>query len=130
MGYQNVETFRQYLLSSFEKFQTDRLTDRQFSELVEDIFTLDEDIIDLIQRDTPEIFHTLLDPAGRGFLTRDDIKALSQETLKTIVRHCEEPHGPVAGAPGDKGAASKLKTLTEAEQDKHIERGKEKRDEL
>lgn len=130
MGYQNVETFRQYFLSSFEKFQTDRLTDRQFSKLIEDIFTLDEEIIDLIQRDTYEIFHTLLDPVGKGFLTPDDIKALSQKTLKEIVRRCEEPHGPVAGAPGDKGAASKLKIQTEAEQDKHIEREKEERDEL
>lgn len=130
MGYQNVEKFRQYFLSSFDSLQVDKLTERKFSELIEDIFTLDEETMELIQRDTHEIFHTSLDPDGKGFLTRDDIRALSQETLKTIVRHCEEPHGPVAGAPGDRGAAYKLKIQTEAKQDKYKEQRKEDRDEL
>ena len=115
---------------SFNLSQVDRLTEKKFFELIEDIFTLDEETMELIQRDTHEIFHTLLDPDGKGFLTRDDIRALSQETLKTIVRHCEEPHGPVAGAPGDRGATYKLKIQTEAKQDKYKEQRKEDRDEL
>lgn len=109
--------------------QSDRLTDRQFSEMIEDMFELEEDDIESIQRDTNEIYHNFLDPDGKGFITRDGIKALSQDTLKQIVRRCEAPHGPVAGAPGDQGAAYKLRMDTKANKAKP-KRENEERDEL
>ena len=90
------------------------------------MFELDEEDVESIQRDTFEIFREFLDPEGKGFITRDDIKALSQDTLKQIARRSEAPHGPVAGAPGDLGGASKLRLDSKAEQDTENER----RDEL
>lgn len=128
MGYQNVERFRQTLLSSFEELKADTLTEKQFSVLINDLFELDEEEVELIQRDTFGIFNEFLDPEGKGFITRDDIKALSQDTLKQIARRSEAPHGPVAGAPGDLGGASKLRTDSKAETEQVTEN--EIRDEL
>lgn len=92
------------------------------------MFELDEDDIESIQRDTYEIYHEFLDPDGKGFVTRDDIKALSQDTLKQIARRSEAPHGPVAGTPGDRGAAYKLRMESKAETERDTEN--EGRDEL
>jgi len=92
------------------------------------LFELDEEDEESIQRDTSEIFHEFLDPDGKGFITRDDIKALSQDTLKQIARRSEAPHGPVAGAPGDLGGASKLRMVNQAESEQ--DRENERRDEL
>ncbi|XP_020631250.1 uncharacterized protein LOC110068214 [Orbicella faveolata] len=128
MGYQNVERFRQTLLSAFEELKADTLTEEQFSVIIEDLFELDEEDVEDMQRDTLEIFHELLDPEGKGFITRDDIKALSQDTLKQIARRSEAPHGPVAGAPGDLGGASKLRMDSKAETGQDTEN--ERRDEL
>jgi len=88
------------------------------------MFELDEEDVEHIQRDTSEIFHEFLDPEGKGFITRDDIRALSQDTLKQIARRSEAPHGPVAGAPGDLGGASKFRMDSKAETDN------ERKDEL
>lgn len=96
--------------------------------MIEDLFELDEDDVESIQRDTFEIFHEFLDPDGKGFITRDDIKALSQDTLKQIARRSEAPHGPVAGAPGDLGGAFKLRMDSKAETEQDT--GNERRDEL
>ena len=79
------------------------------------MFELEEEDVEDMQRDTMEIFHEFLDPEGKGFITRDDIKALSQDTLKQIARRSEAPHGPVAGAPGDLGGASKFRVDSKAE---------------
>lgn len=92
------------------------------------MFELDEEEVELIQRDTFGIFNEFLDPEGKGFITRDNIKALSQDTLKQIARRSEAPHGPVAGAPGDLGGASKLRTDSKAETEQVTEN--EIRDEL
>lgn len=96
--------------------------------MIEDLFELDEDDVESIQRDTFEIFHEFLDPDGKGFITRDDIKVLSQDTLKQIARRSEAPHGPVAGAPGDLGGAFKLRMDSKAETEQDT--GNERRDEL
>ena len=92
------------------------------------MFELDEEDVEVIQRDTFKIFHEFLDPDGKGFITRDDIKALSQDTLKHITRRTEAPHGPVAGEPGDLGGASKLGMVSKAENERDTEN--ERRDEL
>ena len=96
--------------------------------MIEDLFELDEEDVEIIHRDTIEIFNEFLDPEGKGFITRDDIKALSQDTLKQIARRSEAPHGPVAGAPGDQGGASKLRTDSKAETEQYTKN--EIRDEL
>ncbi|XP_068724814.1 uncharacterized protein [Montipora capricornis] len=130
MGYQNIEKFRETLLSAFEG--KDRLTETTFTQMIEDWFELDDDDIEAIQRDTTEIYRQFLDPSGKGFVTPDDIRVLSQDSLKKIVRRSEAPHGPVAGSPEDRGGAYKLRKEKEGSEDEddEQEREPELRDEL
>lgn len=130
MGYQNVERFRESILAAFQENET--LTDRQFTEMIENMFDLEEADLEAIQRDTYQIYREFLDPRGKGFVTRDNIRALSQETLKEIARRSEAPHGPVAGSPADRGAASKFRMKEQANEydDDERESDKEGRDEL
>lgn len=114
MGYQNVETFRQSILASFENEKF--LTEERFKEVIEDMFEMDEHDLQAIQRDTNKIYREFLDPSGKGYVTREEIKALSQDTLKEIARRTEPPHGPVAGAPDDRGGAYKASLEKDADQ--------------
>ena len=100
--------------------------------MIEGMFELEEDDVVAIQRDTDQIYREFLDPSGKGFVTRDDIKALSQDTLKAIARRTEAPHGPVAGSPADRGGAYKFGKEKEAREDDEVLREKvgERRDEL
>ena len=100
--------------------------------MIENMFDLEEADLEAIQRDTYQIYRECLDPRGKGFVTRDDIRALSQETLKEIARRSEAPHGPVAGSPADRGAASKFRMEEQANEydDDERESDKEGRDEL
>ena len=100
--------------------------------MIENIFVLEEEDIEAIRRDTYQIYREFLDPDGKGYVTRDDIKALSQDTLKEITRRSEAPHGPVAGAPDDRGGEYKFRAKNEANQGEEDGRENEKegRDEL
>ena len=84
------------------------------------MFELDDDDIQAIQRDPIQIYRELLDPNSKGFVTRDDIKALSQDTLKEVARRSEAPHGPVAGSPEDRGGAYKFRGEKEQEREEKI----------
>ena len=110
----------------------DRLTETTFTQMIEDWSELDDDDIEAIQRDTTEIYRQFLDPSGKGFVTPDDIRVLSQDSLKKIVRRSEAPHGPVAGSPEDRGGAYKLRKEKEGSEDEddEQEREHEVRDEL
>ena len=100
--------------------------------MIEDMFELEEEDVEAIQRDTNQVYREFLDPSGKGFVTRDDIRALSQDTLKAIARRTEPPHGPVAGSPADRGGAYKFMAEKEAREDDEVlrEREGEGRDEL
>lgn len=78
--------------------------------MIENEFELDEEDVQAIQRDTTQVYREFLDPKGKGYITQDDIKALSQDALKKVLRQCEAPHGPVAGSEDDQGGANKFRT--------------------
>ena len=78
--------------------------------MIENEFELDEEDVQAIQRDTTQVYREFLDPKGKGYITQDDIKALSQDALKKVLRQCEAPHGPVAGSEDDKGGTNKFRT--------------------
>lgn len=101
--------------------------------MIENLFELDEDDIQAIQRDTTQIYREFLDPKGKGYVTHDDIKALPLDTLKKILRRCEAPHGPLAGSENDRGGAYKFRTAgRKGSEDENDERQREevKKDEL
>ena len=93
------------------------------------MFEMDEHDLQAIQRDTHKIYREFLDPSGKGYVTREEIKALSQDTLKEIARRTEPPHGPVAGASDDRGGAYKASLEKDADQNEQ-EIEVEGRDEL
>lgn len=51
---------------------------------------------DDLSGDPRRIFDQYLDTEGKGFLTKQDILKISQETLKTVARLVDPPHGPEA----------------------------------
>lgn len=108
MGYQNIERFRETLLELFQG--KDRINEQIFTKMIENEFELDEEDVQAIQRDTTQVYREFLDPKGKGYITQDDIKALSQDALKKVLRQCEAPHGPVAGSEDDQGGANKFRT--------------------
>ena len=93
------------------------------------MFEMDEHDLQAIQRDTNKIYREFLDPRGKGYVTREEIKALSQDLLKEIARRTEPPHGPVAGTPEDRGGAYKASLEKKADQNEQ-EIEDEGRDEL
>ena len=90
------------------------------SDYLENIFELDDIDEEHLQRDTNQVFREFLDPNNKGYVTRDDIKALSQESLKEIARRTEAPHGPIAWEPGNEEGANR----------QDYERGNMQKDEL
>ena len=96
MGYMNVEVLRYSILATIKERNEEVLTKDSFADLWE----LQEDRggdhdKDKLSEDPIQIFHEHLDTEGKGFLTKQDILGIPQETLKIVARLIDPPHGPV-----------------------------------
>ena len=97
MGYMNIEVLRHSILSTMRERNEENLTKDAFVEFwaqnEEEAFEYAEDNI---QEDPRIIYDQYFDVEGKGVVTKDEILQLSQETLKTLARLIDPPHGPQA----------------------------------
>lgn len=95
MGYMNIEVLRYSILATMQEKNEELLTKESFTELWEQYEEkAHEHDKDGLSKDPRRIFDQYLDTEGRGFLTKHDILQISRETLKTIARLVDPPHGP------------------------------------
>lgn len=99
MGYMNIEVLRHSILAAMRERNKENLTKEAFVEFWEQHeekpFEYEEDNI---QEDPRVIFDQYFDTEGKGVVTKDDILHISMETLKTLARLIDPPHGPQAKA--------------------------------
>ena len=97
MGYMNIEVLRYSILATMQEKNEELLTKESFTELWEQYEEkAHEHGKDDLSQDPRGIFDQYLDTEGRGFLTKYDMLQISRETLKTIARLVDPPHGPEA----------------------------------
>ena len=105
MGYLNIEKLRKMLLNEFEDGGVHKISREDFITFRKESFsTADSDPEDLPTAE--EIFDDIIDPEGKGYFTKEDVKNMSVERLKDIARAVDVPHGPVAGTDEDEGLAA------------------------
>ena len=97
MGYMNIEVLRHSILATMKERNEENLTKDAFVEFwaqhEEEAFEYEADNI---QEDPQTIFDQHFDVEGKGVVTKEEILQLSQETLKTLARLVDPPHGPQA----------------------------------
>ncbi|KAK3745071.1 hypothetical protein QZH41_014551 [Actinostola sp. cb2023] len=95
MGFMNIEKFRKLLIDNMIEHGLKRITPEIFKEFIENAFPFDESDEEILQRDPEKMFHTYLDPKGKGHATVEDIRKIPSKDIKMIALNSEAPHGPV-----------------------------------
>lgn len=97
MGYMNIEVLRHSILATMRERNEENLTKAVFVDFWEQQEEKPfEYFEDNIYEDPRVIFDHHLDVEGKGVVTKDEILHFSKQTLKTLARLVDTPHGPQA----------------------------------